>query len=426
MSRLTVEQVLALAPDPGSVAAGHENAAVAKWVSAACNEAAVWGEAKGSGARPYQTSVDLGELAYKCSCPSRKFPCKHALGLLLRYAANAIHEGEPPQWVTDWIDKRSAPKPVRDPAKPRDEASAVKRSDKRWSKVLAGCDECEAFLRDAVSQGLVTMHSARSWDQMAARMVDAQAPGIARRLKKIGACVGVGQDWGMRVSGEMGRITLATEAARNLEKLDAVLQQDVKTAIGIPIREEDLPMDEMLVDVWLVLGEVIEEEDRLTTYRSWMMGLGTGRWAMHLSFAVGGQPPRRRFLAGHSFAAIGRYYPSAWPHRVAFSEVAPCAGGRPKGSLWAEACERLCQALSRNPWIESIPVLLSGARLARDGEHWYALDENGASCPIVDRQNGRWRVLALSGGTPCDLFGEWTGDEFRLLAALGTWGYSAL
>jgi hypothetical protein len=257
-------------------------------------------------------------------------------------------------------------------------------------------------------------------------MVDAQAPGIARRLKKIGACGGVGQDWGMRAAGEMGRITLAIEAARNLEKLDTALQQDVKTAICIPVREEELPMDEMLVDVWLVLGEVIEEEDRLTTYRSWMIGLGTGRWAMHLSFAVGGQPPTRGFLAGHSFAAMARFYPSAWPHRAAFFEVAPCGGGRPKGANWAEACERLCQALSKNPWIESIPVLLAGARLAQDGNNWYALDQNAESCPIVDRQNGRWRVLALSGGAPCDLFGEWTGDEFRLLAAFGAWGYTAL
>ncbi len=63
MSRLTVEQVLALAPDPGSVAAGRQNAAENKWITSACNDAAVWGEAKGSGSRPYQTAVDLGELA---------------------------------------------------------------------------------------------------------------------------------------------------------------------------------------------------------------------------------------------------------------------------------------------------------------------------------------------------------------------------
>ena len=40
----------------------------------------IWGLAKGSGKKPYQTQVDIVEFAYKCSCPSRKFPCKHALG----------------------------------------------------------------------------------------------------------------------------------------------------------------------------------------------------------------------------------------------------------------------------------------------------------------------------------------------------------
>jgi SWIM zinc finger len=46
----------------------------------------VWGLCAGSGKRPYQTVVDLTGPAYKCSCPSRKFPCKHALALLLNWA----------------------------------------------------------------------------------------------------------------------------------------------------------------------------------------------------------------------------------------------------------------------------------------------------------------------------------------------------
>ncbi len=45
----------------------------------------------GSGKDPYQTVVDLGPR-YQCSCPSRKFPCKHALALLLSWAKGTVPE----------------------------------------------------------------------------------------------------------------------------------------------------------------------------------------------------------------------------------------------------------------------------------------------------------------------------------------------
>nr|WP_279163542.1 SWIM zinc finger family protein [Rhodococcus erythropolis] len=34
--------------------------------------------------------VDLRGPAYKCSCPSRKFPCKHALGLLVEWSEGRV------------------------------------------------------------------------------------------------------------------------------------------------------------------------------------------------------------------------------------------------------------------------------------------------------------------------------------------------
>ena len=56
----------------------------------------LWGLCAGSGKNPYQTIVDLSGPAYKCSCPSRKFPCKHALGLLLNWANGSVPEESAP------------------------------------------------------------------------------------------------------------------------------------------------------------------------------------------------------------------------------------------------------------------------------------------------------------------------------------------
>ena len=77
---LSVEQIRSTAPDAASFTAGQK---IAKqtWNVVGASERALWGEIKGSGKTPYVVMVDLRAFAYRCSCPSRKLPCTHVLGL---------------------------------------------------------------------------------------------------------------------------------------------------------------------------------------------------------------------------------------------------------------------------------------------------------------------------------------------------------
>src|SRR6266702_6950828 len=110
MQILTTEQVLALAADAASVKAAQGLANPGKWVSLGCGGRSVWGECQGSGKEPYRTQADLSGPAFHCSCSSRKFPCKHGLGLMLIFASKpqAVQEAAPPPWVTEWLAKREA------------------------------------------------------------------------------------------------------------------------------------------------------------------------------------------------------------------------------------------------------------------------------------------------------------------------------
>ncbi|MGR6916499.1 SWIM zinc finger family protein [[Actinomadura] parvosata] len=106
--RWSRDQVLALAPDASSQKAAQGAAAAGKWALRGRTGTVLYGECKGSGAKPYLAAVDLTEPAYRCSCPSRKFPCKHALGLLLLWSADGVPEQPAaPQWVTEWLDGRA-------------------------------------------------------------------------------------------------------------------------------------------------------------------------------------------------------------------------------------------------------------------------------------------------------------------------------
>ncbi|MEM6434049.1 MAG: SWIM zinc finger family protein, partial [Cyanobacteria bacterium P01_D01_bin.115] len=70
----TSEQVLSLSPDANSAKRGKSLATVSQWPLLGRSEQAVWGECQGSGKTPYRTQIDLSEPAFRCSCPSRKFP----------------------------------------------------------------------------------------------------------------------------------------------------------------------------------------------------------------------------------------------------------------------------------------------------------------------------------------------------------------
>src|SRR5215218_7974058 len=101
---MTSEDVAALAPDAKVAAAGRKLGAPKSWESPGRSDAALWGECRGSAV--YQVRVDLSDLAVKCSCPSRKQPCKHVIGLLFLSLEATPSETSLPVWVTDWLARR--------------------------------------------------------------------------------------------------------------------------------------------------------------------------------------------------------------------------------------------------------------------------------------------------------------------------------
>src|SRR5512134_13753 len=216
----TSEQILALAPDASSAQAGKTLATPHKWLSLGRDNRSVWGECHGSGAKPYQTQIDLSEPAFKCSCPSRKFPCKHALGLFLLLADKpaTIKSSMPPAWVIDWLHTRDeraqkqAEKKERPPT-PVDTEAQGKRAAKREAKIDAGIDELDVWLRDLIRSGLAKAQTQPNsfWGTPAARLVDAQAPGLARRVRELATIPASGPGWQERLLDRLSCLHLLIE-----------------------------------------------------------------------------------------------------------------------------------------------------------------------------------------------------------------------
>ncbi|MEU2242711.1 SWIM zinc finger family protein [Streptomyces sp. NPDC018338] len=429
--RWTADQVLALAPDEASRRAGSRLGTAGVWSGTGCGDGAVWGVCAGSGGRSYETVVDLTGPAYTCACPSRKFPCKHALGLLLLHAADetAVAEGAPPEWAGPWLAKRRerAEAPSRPAGKgasgaTADPEAARRRAERRAARITAGAQELEQRLADLMRGGLATAEQAGYglWEETAARMVDAQAPGLAGRVRELGAIPGSGPGWPVRLLEECALTHLLDRAWLAADRLPADFAATVRTRVGLTAPADGAPVR----DHWLVLAQYDTADARLTTRRVWMYGTSTGRTALLLSFGAAGRAPGLALPVGalldgeltpHSGA--GRLRAEPGEHFVPVdTPVSPPPGG-PVG----EALGAYGRALSDDPWLDSWPVTLRQVVPARAEYGWQLADADGREAlpltPAAQNRPGLWRLVALSGGAPLTVFGECGHRGFTPLAA---------
>ncbi|WP_329083705.1 SWIM zinc finger family protein [Streptosporangium sp. NBC_01469] len=226
IERWNQDQVLALAPDASSQKAARGISSPGKWSGAGATADAVWGECAGSGSKPYRACVDLSDPAYRCSCPSRKFPCKHALGLLLLWSADGVPAAEEPaDWVAEWLGGRrgrAARAAEAAEAGTSRAAGAVepgpadgRRAALRERRVTVGLSDLERWLADQIRQGIAGSRRHDQWDDLVKRLIDAQAPAVAGSLSRLGAVLD-GDDWPARLLSEYALLHLLCVAHRRL------------------------------------------------------------------------------------------------------------------------------------------------------------------------------------------------------------------
>ncbi|MFN8501878.1 SWIM zinc finger family protein [Kouleothrix sp.] len=420
MTSLTPEQIAGLAPDASAAKAAESLANPRPWRALGRSAQAIWGECQGSASTPYRAQVDLRAPTFRCSCPSRKLPCKHGLGLLLLFARSPgrFDAAEPPGWVAEWLQRRDQDASPAAPLEPAPSRAAAARE----AKVAAGLEELGRWLRDLLRNGLAEAQSqpASFWNDMAARMVDAQAPGVARMIRELGALPASGAGWQSRMLAQLGRMHLLAESFPRLGTLPAAAQADVRVAIGWPQQKDDLAQAPGVRDRWLVLGQRVEEDEHLRTQRTWLWGQRTSRPALVLSFAMFSQPLDRSLPPGIVLDAELAFFTSNVPLRAIVRQRfgAPAAlAGIPGAPDFSAATGAYAAALAAHPWIERYPLALAAATPEPRGERWWVRDRDGLLLPLVPQFARGWQLLALSGGRPLALFGEWDGAHMLPFSA---------
>lgn len=420
---LNRDQIIALAPDSASVKAAEKLLSPAKWPLLQFNASAIWGECQGSGSNPYQSRIDLNGPAFKCSCPSRKFPCKHGLAMFLLYCDRPQHFTETtaaPAWVTEWIDSRQDKVQKKADAaanaKPLDEVAKTKRDEKRQHRVEQGIAELKRWLEDITRVGLgeLTSKNYRYWEHLAARLVDAQAGGLANRVRQLGAKVMQGASH-LDITAEFADLALLAEASTRTDQLPALLQQDIRGHIGWTWSQDDILSQPSETDQWQVWSHRVTPEDSLLRQDIVIQGVASQRFARLLQFAHNTQRATllQGWIPGNVYDAAVHFYPGVHPLRA----IAPQAEWI-QTTAFNSATVTLDTMLQdyRNrlvsqPWLGPWPFVLE-AVTPRLHQQTIWLHQGELAIPTRMSERERWQLLALSAAEPVTLMGEWNGDRF--------------
>lgn len=441
----------ALAPDQSSLSAASKLTKRTNWVRLDEMGELLWSECQGSGANPYRVVVNSGDHGYKCTCPSRKFPCKHSLALMWISATEPTTftaATSTPEWVNDWLGRRrkgasgtevaaggSANKSIGEAqvevetqvedaaATARRAAALKKRTDDTRTAIAAGLDDLDQWISDQLRLGLASFvdSSGERCRRIAARLVDSKATGVASRIDEFHAVLLrlASEERPEAAIREFGKLVLLGRAWRR-----APDDPELKRLVGASetreqiINNRDAPR---IRGTWDVLGERVEtRKDGLVSHATWLMQVATdtAQFAVLQDYDPSSAGRRSHaFNAGERFEAELVFYPARAPLRALVAErgQSPANGNWPHGNIGDPLAAHLARQ-NLAPWSAETPLVLPAGRLMRQdgGKVWWqaSTQANGIALPVA----GDVPEPALGMNLNATV-GLWNGARLELLAA---------
>ncbi len=427
---ISKEWIASLAPDASSLKDGIGLAKPLKWTNLSKHPAGIWGDCQGSAKTPYQVRIALTDFKIYCNCPSRKRPCKHALGLLTLFSQemhlfneqSELPEILLPKTLTTKTEK--AAEKETEKAADKDAAKKLaaqrKRQAEREKKIADGLEALDLWLNDLARQGLSRL-SPRFYQDISARLVDAQAGGLANLLRGLAALPLQSDGYEPRLLQALSQVFLLSQAYRCQEKLSQSLQAEVRRRVGWNVNKEELLGDSGVEDHWLLLGKNYEAQDFLTSEQLWFIGKKTAQMLLIWNFLAGGATPSVLQIGQH-IAAKAHFYPSPWPLRAVFAEKSegvtyhlvskeakdfPAIPENQGYNDWQKLLDDFSLALADNPFLEKFPAVIHKVSIQMPGNNktkFFLCDQSEQALPLINSQNTLWRFLAVARGQPVTAF----------------------
>lgn len=155
------------------------------------DETIIFGKCAGSGKLPYEVSCDFaraGQPTYRCSCPSRQFPCKHCIGLMFAYVLkkSSFKTAEVPEHLAEKREKLAAraEKKTEEAEKPKTVNKTALA--KKIRSQLDGLDLLEKLTLELARIGIGNMNAklAREIEEKVKLLGNAYLPGAQAALHR--------------------------------------------------------------------------------------------------------------------------------------------------------------------------------------------------------------------------------------------------
>ena len=218
----------------------------------------LFGQCQGSGKVPYQCSCDFArpdQPTHRCSCPSRQFPCKHCIGLMLAYVLKkaAFTTAEVPPELAEKRQKLATrvEKKKEDAAKPKTVNKTALA--KKIQAQLDGLDLLEKLTLDVTRIGIGNMSAktAREIEEKAKQLGNAYLPGAQAALHRYTKLFG-GDDGAFDPRASTGRgEAIFSEALDQLSRLHSLVKQG-RAYLRRRLEDSELkPEIETAIAAWL-------------------------------------------------------------------------------------------------------------------------------------------------------------------------------
>ncbi|MFV8172853.1 SWIM zinc finger family protein [Mycolicibacterium peregrinum] len=397
-------------------AAGQKLAGAAGWSNTGATQTMLWGDFQGSGRTPYRVQVNLVGPTYKCSCPSRQFPCKHVVGLVLRWCGGSVDTAaEAPA---------NAIVPPATPKAPREVSEKAVAARER--SVAEGLEQLRRWIDDQVRNGIagISVDPYAGWSEpIAKRMVDAKAPGLAGWLRRLPGHL-THDEWPRKIIEDLGLMRLLTDAYRTIDTLPVPTAAAVRRHIGFTVARAEVLATDPVSDTWQVLGYAETLEERYTTRRMWLSGTDTGLLVNVQSTAPSGASFDNRLTPGREFTGGVHLYPGGpSSFRVALPDgdvpTVAIEHLNVTGTAIDDALAARARALAVDPWLLRFPAVVNARAVQHSRpKRRHLVDADGNALPAIC-DDDRWaRLQAGSGGQSRPLLVEITTDGVDPLSML--------
>lgn len=308
-----------------------------------------------------------------------------------------------------------------------------KRSQERWWRVEQGVAEMQIWLQDLIKAGLLTLpeKDAAFFERIRARMVDAQATGLANLVRELQVLdYSQPERWQNTALQLVSKLFLLVQGFRNFDKLDELKQQDLKYQIGWSVSQKEILQqqeNEVITDEWLCVASISELVDDITVQRNWLYGLQCQKMALVIYFAYRNMPIDSKVLPFQAQEITLVYVPSAFPQRAIIQECATIPAAYQQECIvplqdWEMMQNRYAEFLSVFPYLEEYPFVVQQLSPAMDNTQRKCLiDQNNHYLYISDSFDEiKWyQLLAISGAKPLTMFVLYKNQQVIPLGVVG-------